>query len=94
MCVCFISAFEHKCFLAQPVTTFERGPHCILSEIRNWDVDGYFMDKIVPNVFASINSSCHEDMTDNGRGVCNKGCYEWTIKDFSRPFTGLASNKA
>ena len=87
-CLFYFFAFERERSPDQPVTTFERGPYRILSK--------YEIDNI--NNFATIlsidNPGCHEDMTDFGRGVCNKGCYEQTIKGFSHPFLEMVPNKA
>ena len=65
----FVS-FECERSPDQTITTFECGPHCLLSK--------YEIDSIHNSVtILTINNpGCHEDMTDVGRGVCNKGCYE------------------
>ena len=80
--------FEHERSPDQPVTTFEHGPHRVLSK---YEINGINNSATILSV---DNPDCHEDMTDIGRGVCNKGCYEQTIKGFSRPFLGMAPNKA
>ena len=81
-------AFKRERSPDQPITTFERGPHRILSK---YEINGINNSATVLSV---NNPGCHEDMTDIGRGVCNKGCYEQTIKGFYHLFLGLAPNKA
>ena len=80
--------FERECSPDQPVTTFECGPHHILSK---YEINGINNSAMILSV---NNPDCHEDMTDIGRGVCNKGCYEQTIKGFSHLFLGMVPNKA
>ena len=69
MCLFDFFTFERERFLDRPVTTFERGPHHVLSKYEIDNINNSVM------ILSVNNPGCHEDMTDIGRGVCNKGCY-------------------
>ena len=70
LCLFHFFAFECEHSPDQSVTTFECGPHRILSK---YEIDGINNSAMVLSIH---NPGCHEDMTDIGRGGCNKDRYE------------------